>query len=284
MPAIRWKPEPSLILIFLFFLLLLHKINSESISFSFKVFESQPDLLPIALAGDAISYGGAMLLTKRDFKRGANLTMRQHSVGRAVYLTPIHLWNSDTGKVADFTTEFSFVVASDGSILHGDGLAFFIAPVETALHIPANSSGGYLGLFGPEIAFSTSRNEIVAVELDSFGNEWDPIPEPLAAHVGIDVNSLRSLKTADWPINLVPRGSIGKARITYDARTTTLSVLISYTDTQPNRFVSLSQTIDLTTVLPEWVRIGFSAATGDLVEAHDIVSWSFSSFLPEESD
>ncbi|XP_028802872.1 agglutinin-2-like [Neltuma alba] len=281
--AISWNPKPSL-MIFVFFLLL-HKINSESLSFNFNDFEPEAKLLPIALEGDAISYGGAILLTKRDTEPGGrNVTMRQHSVGRAVYLTPIHLWNSDTGKVADFTTEFSFVVASNGSFLHGDGLAFFLAPVGTALSIPANSSGGYLGLFGPEIAFSTSQNQIVAVELDGFGNEWDPIPEPPAAHVGIDVNSLRSVKTADWPINLGPRGSIGKARISYESKTTTLNVLIGYTDSQPNRYVSLSQTIDLKTVLPEWIRIGFSAATGDQVEAHDIVSWSFSSFLPDDDE
>ena len=31
--------------------------------------------------------------------------------------------------------------------------------------------------------------------------------------------------------------------------------------------------------MPEWVRVGFSAATGELVESHTILSWSFSSNL-----
>ncbi|XP_054824122.1 LOW QUALITY PROTEIN: lectin 10-like, partial [Prosopis cineraria] len=259
-------------------LLLLHKINSESFSFSFDFFEPG---LPVALVGDAISYGGAILLTRRD-QVGGEVVIRKNSVGRAVYFTPIHLWDRYTGNVADFTTEFTFVVDSGGPLLHGDGLVFFISPVESALHIPVNSSGGYLGLFNPENAFNPNRNRVVAVELDSFGNEWDPVQESLAAHVGIDVNSLRSVKTADWPINSVPRGSLGKARISYDSKTKELSVTIIYDGTKQGRVVSLSQIVDLKSVLPEWVRIGFSAATGDLVESHDILSWSFSSSLRQE--
>uniref|UniRef100_A0A7N2L796 Protein kinase domain-containing protein n=1 Tax=Quercus lobata TaxID=97700 RepID=A0A7N2L796_QUELO len=42
---------------------------------------------------------------------------------------------------------------------------------------------------------------------------------------------------------------------------------------------SLSYIVDLKTILPEWVRVGFSAATGALVESHTILSWSFSSNL-----
>ncbi|XP_028802873.1 agglutinin-2-like [Neltuma alba] len=270
-----WNPKPSLT-IFVFFLLLIHKINSESFSFRFDIFE--PDPLPVALVGDAISYGGALLLTRRD-QVGEKVVIRKNSVGRAVYLTPIHLWDRYTGNVADFTTEFKFVVDSGGPQLHGDGLAFFISPAETALHIPVNSSGGYLGLFTPENAFNPTRNRVVAIELDSFGNVWDPVPLAQAAHVGINVNSLRSVNTTDWPINSIPGGSLGKARIVYASKTKELGVTISYGGSKSGQRVSLSKIVDFKGVLPEWVRIGFSAATGDLVESHDILSWSFSSFL-----
>ncbi|KAK4263049.1 hypothetical protein QN277_028525 [Acacia crassicarpa] len=269
------NPKPPLMAIFVFFLFLLHKTNSESFSFKFDIFE--PDTFPIALVGDAFSYGGALLLTRID-QGGDSVVIRKNSVGRAVYLTPIHLWDRFTGNVADFTTEFTFVVDSGGPLLHGDGLAFFISPVQTALNIPLNSSGGYLGLFSPENAFNPSPYQVVAVELDSFGNAWDPIPEPLAAHVGIDINSLRSVNTTGWPINSVPRRSLGKARVVYDSKTKELSVTVSY-GSKGGTTVSVSQIIDLKIVLPEWVRIGFSAATGDLVESHGIASWSFTSFL-----
>ncbi|XP_028802871.1 agglutinin-2-like [Neltuma alba] len=154
-----------------------------------------------------------------------------------------------------------------------------MAPISAAITIPANSTGGFLGLFSPDTAFNSSENHILAVELDSFGKDWDP-PFP---HVGIDVNSLRSVNTTQWPIDLVPPGSRGNARISYESKTKTLSVSIGYPDAKPAMFVSLSQIVDLKGVLPEYVRIGFSAATGDLVETHNLFSWSFRSFLEEDN-
>lgn len=253
------------------FLLALHKVNSESFSFSFNEFE--PDLLPIALVGDATSSGGAIQLTRRDH----NMNLRKHSVGRAVYLTPIHLWDINSDEVADFATEFTFAVIFDGLDRHGDGFAFFIAPFDKAFNIPANSSGGYLGLFGPDTALDPTKNRVVAVEVDSFGNEWDPVPQSLSAHVGIDVNSVESVVTA-WPLNLqVPEGTVGKARVRYESKPKKMSVEISYGD--KNRMISFSKEVDLKAVLPQWVRIGFSAATGDFVETHEILSWSFTSYV-----
>lgn len=46
---------------------------------------------------------------------------------------------------------------------------------------------------------------------------------------------------------------------------------------------SLYYVIDLREFLPEWVGIGFSVSTGDWVEIHNILSWSFESSL-EASD
>ena len=42
---------------------------------------------------------------------------------------------------------------------------------------------------------------------------------------------------------------------------------------------SLSHQIDLTKVLPEWVTIGFSAATSQYIERHTLLSWEFNSSL-----
>ena len=42
---------------------------------------------------------------------------------------------------------------------------------------------------------------------------------------------------------------------------------------------TLSYHIDLSKVLPEWVTIGFSAATGMNVERHTVLSWEFNSSL-----
>ena len=44
----------------------------------------------------------------------------------------------------------------------------------------------------------------------------------------------------------------------------------------------LSFIVDLSTVLPEWVNVGFSAATGEFNQSHTILSWSFNSSFREE--
>ena len=272
------NPFSALLMIFLFSPLLLKNVSSESISFSFSSFGQEE--LTLGYLGDARASDGVLQLTRRDGPYGSFL--RPHSVGRVVYITPVHLWDKTTGKLADFTTDFSIVVNSLGHPLdRADGLSFFIIPFDADPRIPTNSSGGYLGLFSPETAFDTSKNQIVAVEFDSFHNEWDPQVEPPtgAPHVGIDINSLSSVKTVPWPINSVPDGTIGKARIKYDSNTKELSVVFDYAIKEPIQIVGVAQTIDLSSVLPEWVRIGFSAATGDKVETHELLSWSFSASI-----
>ncbi|KAG5001545.1 hypothetical protein JHK87_022617 [Glycine soja] len=270
-------PFPAL-MICLFFVLLLNNVKSDSISFSFSNFEPGQNF-DIGFLGDARPVDGAIQLTRRD-NNGPYGTpnIRQHSVGRAVYIPPVRLWDKTTGKLADFETDFSFVVDFAASQIHADGLSFFIIPFDADPRIPKNSSGGYLGLFSPETAFNAYKNQIVAVEFDSFGNEWDPKPVPVAPHIGIDVNSLESVETIDWPINSLPLGSVGKASISYDSNAKQLSVTVGYDNPGSSlNATSLSFVIDLRTVLPEWIRVGFSGATGQLVETHKIYSWTFAS-------
>ncbi|CAJ1940319.1 unnamed protein product [Sphenostylis stenocarpa] len=269
-------PFPVL-MISLCFLLLLNNVKSDSFSFSFSNFGTGPNF-DIGFLGDARPSDGVIQLTRRDRRAYGTPIIRKHSVGRAVYVPPVRLWDKTSGKLADFETVFSFVVDSAGSQIHADGLSFFIIPFDADPSIPKNSSGGYLGLFSPETAFKGNKNQIVAVEFDSFGNDWDPKPVPVAPHIGLDINTLESVKTVDWPVNSVPEGSVGKARISYNSQGKELSVVVAY-GTQPATVVGFIQTIDLRDVLPEWVRIGFSGATGDSVETHDILSWSFGSII-----
>ncbi|TKY58748.1 Agglutinin-2 protein [Spatholobus suberectus] len=187
------------------------------------------------------------------------------------FQAPVHLWDAKTGKLAGFTTTFSFVVAPNGPGPFGDGIAFFLAPFNS--NIPKNSSGGFLGLFNSDSALNAYKNEIVAVEFDSFsGNPWDPP----SAHVGIDVNSIASVTTAKWETGNAVNGFIAYATVNYDPVAKSLNVLVRYPGNRLNA-TSLSFVIDLRTVLPEWVRVGFSGATGQLVEIHKILSWTFTS-------
>ena len=241
----------------------------ETVSFSFSLFnEDDPS---IVLLSNASISDGVLRLTNTD-QLGKPVP---HSVGRAVHITPIHLWDKTSGELADFSSGFSFVVNPNGSTLHADGFAFFLAPAD--LHLPKNSSGGYLGLFNPETALDPSKNEIVAIEFDSYNNDWDPNSPSQSPHIGIDVDSIKSVATVPWPSELEPDNAVAHATIIYNSESKRLSAFVAYPG--DNRNATVSTVVDLRTVLPEWIRVGFSAATGELVETHDVFNWFFEAAL-----
>ncbi|XP_020216805.1 agglutinin-2 [Cajanus cajan] len=267
------NPFTVFLMTFIFSLSLFTSVKSDSFAFNLPSFEA--DAENILLLADATTTNGVLRLTKTN-RNGIPV---KHSNGLAVFEGVVHLSDRKTGRVANFHTEFSFVVNTEGASLHGDGFAFFIASNE--FEISTDSSGGFLGLYNQKTAFNPSKNQIVAVEFDSFANEWDPnYPKSDSPHIGIDINSIRSVVTAPWSIDVQPNGIIGKARISYQSSSKILSVSVSYPNSPVDSNVTvLSYPVNLGAVLPERVIVGFAGATGDLVETHDILSWSFSSFL-----
>ncbi|KAJ1382162.1 Legume lectin, alpha chain, conserved site [Sesbania bispinosa] len=256
----------SLLVIIVSFLILVH--NVEPASFNFPTFG--PYTNDITFQGDAFASNGVLQLTKL----GNGSAPLPNSAGRASYAGPVRLWDAKRGELAGFTTTFSFVVAPTSLGLFGDGISFFIAPFNS--YIPQNSSGGFLGLFSAESALNAYQNQIVAVEFDSFGNPWDPV----SSHIGIDINSIVSATTVPWQNGNLVSQITAFATVSYEPVTKNLSVMVSYPQSQVNQNVSsssLSFVVDLRTVLPQWVRVGFSGATGQLVEVHKILSWSFNS-------
>ncbi|KAJ1385951.1 Legume lectin, alpha chain, conserved site [Sesbania bispinosa] len=163
------------------------------------------------------------------------------SSGRALYSAPIHLWEKSTGRLASFFTTFTFV----------------IKPVKDS-------------------------DEVVAVEFDTYTNdEWDPNPGTIYPHIGIDVNSIKSVTTTGWHIRDVPVGSVASVQINYDSISKILSAGLSYPNSTAKTMDStLSYVIDLSGVLPEWVRVGFSSGTiGLAIETNNVLSWCFTSSL-----
>ncbi|XP_015963330.1 lectin 5 [Arachis duranensis] len=264
--------DQKLLMIFMFSLMLITIAKSDSLSFNYPRFT--PGLRNLLLDGEDSSISDeALHLTKTDPNTGKALPDRS---GLAAFFGAVRLFNNRTGKVADFTTEFTFTVKTNGVQPHGDGFTFFLASLD--YEFPDNSSGGFLGVFGSQTAFNASANQVVAVEFDTFGNTWDPPYSPYP-HIGIDVNSVRSVATAKWPMDSEPDGAIGKASIRYGSSSKLLSVIVSY----PNSTVpvtTLSYPVDFANALQsEWALVGFSASTGDLVETHDILSWYFRTSL-----
>ncbi|KAI3961304.1 hypothetical protein MKX01_007018 [Papaver californicum] len=236
-----------------------------SISFDFQSFD--PNDKTIKYVGDSSPSDNVIDLTRN--RVDDNL---QRSVGRAYYSEPVRRWDSKSGKVTDFETHFSFAIKEFNNTSIGDGITFFLAA--NGSKIPPDSAGGYLGLVSPQNDNST-KNQIVAVEFDSFKNDWESDDN----HVGINVNSITSLATVKWKSS-IRDGRKAKAWVSYNSTTQNLSVFLTYADNPV--YIgnsSLSHTVDLSKILPEWITVGFSASTGESVETHKILSWQFNSTL-----
>ncbi|KAI9165678.1 hypothetical protein LWI28_018622 [Acer negundo] len=245
---------------FLFFIFLLPVADS----LSFQITRFDPDRTDMIYEGDAEPSVGVVEFNSRTY---------QYQVGRVSYAERVPLWNAKTREQADFSTRFSFVITQSSSASHAAGLAFFLAPV--GFGIPPNSGGGFLGLFNKTTSDS-SKNQIVLVEFDTFPNpEWDPSFE----HVGINVNSISSAKNTFWNSSLHNEDT-AEALIAYNATTKNLSVSWTYSNTSNSvENSSISHQIDLMEILPEWVTIGFSAATSSYIERHQLLTWEFNSSL-----
>ncbi|KAM4108863.1 hypothetical protein ACB094_03G077600 [Castanea mollissima] len=186
----------------------------------------------------------------------------------------------------DFTTHFSFIIAGVDGHVSADGLAFFITPFGS--DIPNNSAGGYFELFSlflkkvakygtcksrVQCVGPTRKNASTRLLSLTLLNPWDPSNN----HVGIDVNSIVSDVIVTWNGSM-SNGSTANAWVSYNSTTKNLSGFLTFADNPVfNGNSSLSYTVDLMTVLPEWVSVGFSATTGVSIETHTILSWSFNS-------
>ncbi|XP_057873809.1 L-type lectin-domain containing receptor kinase IX.1-like [Cryptomeria japonica] len=208
-----------------------------------------------------------------------------NSFGWAVYNESIPLWDNSSRALANFSTYFQFVI-EPGNINqnnYGDGLTFFLAPFE--LEPPVAAYGGGFGLFN-STTYNGSFYQMVAVEFDTFRNEWDPDDN----HVGIDVNSTFSKATASMG-NVTANYSLCDKNlknnkqwhtwVDYDGGARRLQVFLFCNSTGTS--VSKPPTpilfydIDLRDFLPENIKVGLSASTGSSTETHIISAWSFSS-------
>jgi serine/threonine protein kinase len=162
--------------------------------------------------------------------------------------------------------------------LPGHGIVFLFAP---STGINGSSSAQHLGLFNLTNNGNPS-NHIFGVEFDVFANqEFSDID---ANHVGIDVNSLHSVysnTSGYWSDD----GVVFKPLKLNDGRN--YQVWIDYRDFVVNvtmqvagkirpKIPLLSTSLNLSDVVEDEMFVGFTAATGRLVQSHKILAWSFS--------
>ncbi|KAF3435876.1 hypothetical protein FNV43_RR22968 [Rhamnella rubrinervis] len=194
-------------------------------------------------------------------------TNKTDQIGHVKYFEDMKLW--DKGRATSFTTSFSFIIYSPTQGPHGDGFTFFLA--QPPFGIPNYIDGSRIGLIGKTDPISIAPS-FVAVEFDTFQNEFDP--QGFTEHVGINVNSMRSRKNTSWSCNITT-WKVYNATVSYSSRTKNFSV--SFTGYKGDVLVqqSLSDEINLAEYLPERVTFGFSAANGLFASRHILRSWSF---------
>ena len=115
-----------------------------------------------------------------------------------------------------------------------------------------------------------------------FSNERDPPGE----HVGIDINSLKSVANVSWLRNntIMGRNQYYEAWISYNSCSQNLSVVFTGYKNNVGVNLSVSYIVDLSLYLLEWVTLGFSATISQYYAIHSISSWNFRSILEIENN
>jgi serine/threonine protein kinase len=271
----KHKQQQPLLLCFLLPVFLFFQSIS-AVDFVFNGFNSS-DML---LYGLADVESRILTLTNRTY----------YSMGRALYPEKIPAKKPNSSYVYPFSTSFIFsMVPYKKTPPAGYGIVFIFVPVKG---IQGANPAHYLGLLN----FTNNgnpNNHVFGVEFDVFKNEeFDDIS---ANHVGIDVNSLKSKAAHDagyWPdnqrsdnsSNADDEKSFKELKLNSDEN---YQVWIDYSDSLINVTVALvgmkrplkpllNVSLDLSEVFEDEMYVGFSSGTGQLVESHKILGWSFS--------
>ncbi|XP_015943140.1 L-type lectin-domain containing receptor kinase VII.1-like [Arachis duranensis] len=238
-------------------------------------------------SSDVLLYGNATIDSRI-------LTLTHHqtfSVGRALYHKKIQTKKSNSSSyVYPFSTSFIFSMAPFKDTLPGHGFVFIFTPVTGIFHGTSTASQN-LGLFN-FTNNGNSSNHVFGVEFDVFKNqEFDDIS---ANHVGVDINSLTSVASHDagyWPDE--DHDSFKELKLNNGEN---YQVWIEYEDSLLNVTMAkvgmkrpmkplLNVSLNLSQVFVDEMFVGFTSSTGQLVESHKILAWSFSntnSSLSEE--
>ena len=157
-------------------------------------------------------------------------------------------------------------------------MAFFIAPTKNL----SNTWAQYMGLLNSGNNGNAS-NHMFAVELDTTQNE--EFQDMDNNHVGININSLRSLqayhagyhddKTGSFNNLTLISGKAMQVWADYDGESTQINVFLAPLGSDKPVRPLIASPYNLSTVLRDPSYIGFSATTGAISTKHCVLGWSF---------
>ncbi|KAK2986929.1 hypothetical protein RJ640_009072 [Escallonia rubra] len=205
-------------------------------------------------------------------------------LGHALYPSPLRFkeskLNNSSSIVVTFSTNFVFSMKPQYPELGGHGLAFVLfSTKEPKGCLPSQ----YLGLPN-DTSNAQYSTRVLAIEFDTVQNfELQDINDN---HVGIDISSLTSNISEPAAFYLdnstnnnksisLKSGGPFQVWIDYDSLEMVINVTIAPLALQRPYRPLISFPIDLSPVLDEQMYVGFSASTGLLAEAHNLLGWSF---------
>lgn len=227
--------------------------------FNFPTFQPQDEANSLLLSKNSKIYLDAIQITPDT--RGE---IKNYS-GRAFYKKPYKLW-SKHNKIASFNTTFVLNVSPQTSP-GGEGLAFILTADTT---LPENSAGEWLGIVNASTN-GTSQAAILAVEFDTrkSSNEDDP-----HNHVGININSIQSIKQATLMNTSVNISSGINVTVRIEYANDIISVFGSMTGGTMETLL-VSPPLNLSSYLKEEVYVGFSASTSNYTQLNCVRAWEF---------
>lgn len=212
----------------------------------------------------------------------------QFSLGRVFYPSPVPFKPANSPNSSNistsFSTQFVFSILPEDSTSPGFGLAFVLS---ASTSLPNALAGQYLGLFPRTI--NNAPAPLLAVEFDTGRNP--EFNDPDSNHVGIDLNSIQSIRTATAGYysssnstanaSLVPfnmrNGQNVHAWIEFNGPRNEINVTIAPVGL-PRPVTPLLTFRDpvLANYVSSEMYVGFSASKTTWVEAQRVLAWSFS--------
>lgn len=201
-----------------------------------------------------------------------------NGVGHTFYSQPFNFKNLSSGEAYSFSTSFIFGIIPENPKYTFHGMTFAITPSKAVIDA---SSSQHLGLFN-RTNDGNASNHVVAIELDTFKNlELSDID---SNHIGLDINSIVSVfaTTAGFytdngvfeNLTLASSQPI-RAWIEYDGVKKELNVTVAPLHNKKPKKPLVSLQKDLSPYLLEQMFVGFTSATGVLLQTFYVLAWSF---------
>ncbi|KAF3451470.1 hypothetical protein FNV43_RR07565 [Rhamnella rubrinervis] len=248
---------------------------------------SFPSVLALDLVFNGFNSSDSLLLYGNATVESRILTLTNRttfSIGRALYESKIAAKRPNSSYVYPFYTSFIFSMAPYRGVLPGHGLVFIFVASTGINYVASSQNLGFLNRTNDGL----SSNHIFGVEFDVFKNEeFNDIDEN---HVGINLNSLKS--TVAHAAGYFPDNSNGAAgeksfkklklnngenyQVWIDYSDSLMNVTMARVGMKRPRIPLLSASVNLSGVFKDEMYIGFTSSTGQLVQSHKILAWSFS--------